>query len=262
MKKSWNKIKNILKIWLLSLLCFPFLLWWISYGVDDLLYQLMYPAISSDTVIDMWESVNTVWENFFEWSIDFDILDIDTDLRFTTGTIVRDEDGNPKCGWWKNPKPCTPECAEVTDDNRDICKDEWRYRHIDASYIEASGGISRNSSIIVKFTRIFLSLVITLSVTMILWNWMSYIIQTWQWKEWKNLVKNIVYIVVWILIALFSVIIITIIQSVPATLDDSDEGLVTDTDNSIDRNALQDNEPLAGWVAGVSDESWHYTDKF
>ena len=264
MKKSWNKIKNILKIWLLSILCFSFLLWWISYGVDDLLYQLMYPAISSDTVIDMWESVNTVWENFFEWSFDIDLLDVDTDLRFAIGEVVRDDDGNPLCGRGgkKKIRPCPEECQVVNEDNKKKCWKEWRYKFMEASYIEASGGISRNSSIIVKFTRILLSLVITLSVTMILWNWMSYIIQTWQWKEWKNLVKNIVYIVVWILIALFSVIIITIIQSVPATLDDSDEGLVTDTDNSIDRNALQDNEPLAGWVAGVSDESWHYTDRF
>ena len=74
-------------------------------------------------------------------------------------------------------------------------------------------------SIIVKVTRILLALVVALSVTMILYNGMTYIIQTWRWEEWKNLVKNLVYIVIWILLALFSVTIITLLQSVSKTLD-------------------------------------------
>ena len=70
-----------------------------------------------------------------------------------------------------------------------------------------------NDSVLVKVTKILLWLTITLSVTMILYNWVQYIIQTWQWKEWKDLTKNIAYIIAWIIIALFSTIIITIIQS-------------------------------------------------
>lgn len=83
-----------------------------------------------------------------------------------------------------------------------------------------TSGLKSWTSIIVKVTRILLSLIIALSVTMILYNGMMYIIQTWQWKDAKDLTKNIAYIVVWILVALFSVVIITLIQSVPKTLDD------------------------------------------
>ena len=54
---------------------------------------------------------------------------------------------------------------------------------------------------------------------MILYNWMIYIMETGQWKEWKSLVKNVVLIVVWILVALFSVVIITLIQSTTTTLN-------------------------------------------
>lgn len=74
-------------------------------------------------------------------------------------------------------------------------------------------------TVIVRITRFLLILTITLAVTMILYNWMIYIIETWQWKEWKSLVKNVVLIVVWILVALFSVVIITLIQSTTTTLD-------------------------------------------
>ena len=73
-------------------------------------------------------------------------------------------------------------------------------------------------STVIKIIRMLLVLTIALSVTMILYNWMMYIIETWQWKEWKSL-KNVAYIVVWILLALFSVIIIRLIQSIPTTLE-------------------------------------------
>lgn len=75
--------------------------------------------------------------------------------------------------------------------------------------------IKGEQSIVVKATRLLLVLTIALSVTMILYNWMIYIVETWQGKEWKSLAKNVILIVVWILIALFSSIIIALIQSVP-----------------------------------------------
>ena len=80
-------------------------------------------------------------------------------------------------------------------------------------------GVEQEPSLVVKLTRYFLTFTIAISVTMILYNGFTYIIQTGRWKEWKNLVSNVVYIVVWILIALFSVIIITILQSAWTTIN-------------------------------------------
>ena len=174
-----KKLKNILKFWLLSVLVFPFFTWWVSFGVNDLLHQIMEPAIYTDNIIDMWENVNRVWKNVFEWSLEVG-LDVES------GSV-------------------------------DVYS-------------------QRKPSIIVKITRLLLILVITLSVTMILYNWMTYIIQTWQWKESKDLIKNIIYIVVWIIISLFSVIIITIIQSVPKTID---EEVRKDIDNRTDNESLE-----------------------
>lgn len=93
----------------------------------------------------------------------------------------------------------------------------------EGSFDVSAGGdgvkVWTSPSLIVKATRLLLILVITLSVTMILYNSMVYIIETWNGKEWKSLVKNVVYIVVWILLSLFSVVIITMIQSIPSTID-------------------------------------------
>ena len=90
-------------------------------------------------------------------------------------------------------------------------------------------------SLIVRATRLLLSLVIALSISMILYNWMKYILDTMNWKDWKSLVKNVIYIAVWIIIALFSVVIITIIQSVPNTLE---KWLTTNT--SVDEKQAGD----------------------
>ena len=99
-------------------------------------------------------------------------------------------------------------------------------------------------SIIVRITRVLLSIVVALSITMILYNWLSYIIQTWQWKEGKSLVKNVVYIVIWILISLFSITIITLLQSVSTTLKNE---TIDDRNNEIDERLVDGDRRWIPW---------------
>lgn len=117
---------------------------------------------------------------------------------------------------------------------------EWNKTYgIDGGGIRAKNG----PSIIVRVTRVLLALIVALSVTMILYNWLIYIIKTWQWEEGKNLVKNVVYIVIWILLSLFSVTIITILQSVSTTLE---------KETTIDRNQEIDGRMVDGerkWIS-------------
>lgn len=92
-------------------------------------------------------------------------------------------------------------------------------------------------SIIIRATRTLLGIVIAISVTMILYNGMVYIMETWRWKEWKSLVKNVIYIVVWIIVSLFSVTIITLLQSVSTTLKNETQD---------DRNQIVDDRLIDG----------------
>jgi hypothetical protein len=109
---------------------------------------------------------------------------------------------------------------EVSDYNStvihlaDNVKDVWE---------EVVWGSSSHETMLTKITKILLWLVVALSVTMILYNGMMYIIQTWQWKEWKDLMKNIIYIIIGIVIALFSTIIIALIQSASSTINNPGE---------------------------------------
>ena len=148
--KCFSHLVNYIKYWLVAVFFSLFFLWWFSNA--DLLKDVFKPEYDENSILTVWEGVNTVWATVIKWS-----------------------------AFWK-------------------------------------------PSLIVRATKILLSLVIALAVTMILYNGMMYIIQTWQWKESKDLTKNVAYIVVWILVALFSVVIITLIQSIPNTIDSGIEG--------------------------------------
>ena len=157
MTNLFNKTKFYIYI-LGAFLILPFLFGWISRAANDLLWNIFEVTKENDTMLNLGENVNTVWDKVIHWSVEIWI------------------------GW---------------DDS--------------------GAGIA--TPITVKITRLLLILTIALSVTMILYNWMIYIIETWQGKEWKSLIKNVILIVVGILVSLFSVVIINLIQSVPTTLD-------------------------------------------
>ena len=175
-----TKIISKLRYWLLALLLVPFLTWFAK-ADDDLMRQIMEPAINGWATIHVWRTVNTVWKNVIEGNIEAEVY---------------------FHGWW----------------------------------------IKKGPSIIVRITRVLLALVIALSVTMILYNWLSYIIQTWQWKEGKDLISNVVYIVIWIIVSLLSVTIITILQSVSTTLQEETQ---PDRKQEIDERLVEGQEQ---WV--------------
>jgi hypothetical protein len=107
--------------------------------------------------------------------------------------------------------------------------------------------IGNNWSLIIRITRFILILTIALAVTMILYNWFLYIVQSWKWEDWKKHITNVMRIIVWILIALFSVIIINLIQSIPKTLD---EELVNKSDLSLekeDKQIFKEEKDLIKW---------------
>ncbi len=200
--RFFGQIKTNLKYLFVGVLSSLLFLWWVSIAEDDLLWQLIEPTYRADTTIKVGKNSKYVWTRFFWGSKEFDYT--------VERRIKRDENGNPIChGGVTCPSECNGSSASEQLEQCDY-EHEW-HDHAEAW---------DKPSIIWKATRILLSLVIALSITMILYNGMMYIIQTWQWKEAKDLTKNIAYIVIWILVALFSVVIITLIQSIPSTLDD------------------------------------------
>lgn len=97
----------------------------------------------------------------------------------------------------------------------------WRWESANAAWSEvfSSTNLSGKPPLLIRFIKILMNIIISISVTMILWNWVQYIIAVWKWEDWKKLYKNILYVVIWILVALFSVVIVNILQSVSTTIN-------------------------------------------
>lgn len=219
MMVKYSKVKIYVLRLIGSCLILSLLLGWFSYADndDDLLRDLIRPSYLSQTTLNVGKSAKRVWNEVFEWSLD-------TRIKFEKQVIIWD-DGLPLC----HNGPCPEICKVVSEDNEDFCSSKWQHKLVEVE-------IWKKPPIIVKVTKLLLILVIALSVTMILYNGMMYIIQTWQWKEWKSLMKNIALIVVGILISLFSVVIIRLIQSIPWTID---QELISESGNETDNNALE-----------------------
>ena len=79
--------------------------------------------------------------------------------------------------------------------------------------------VSSQGSIVVRITRFVLMLTVVLAVTMIIFNGMQYIVKSGSGEDPKKVQMNIVYIIVGIMLALFSVIIINLLRSTGNTLN-------------------------------------------
>ena len=74
--------------------------------------------------------------------------------------------------------------------------------------------INKRPSLIVKFTKLILTLTIVLSVTMIIINGIIYIVKTGNWEEPSEVKKNIIYVIIGIILALCSGVLVTLFRSV------------------------------------------------
>jgi hypothetical protein len=79
-------------------------------------------------------------------------------------------------------------------------------------------GISHQDSIIIRITRFLLMLTIVLAVTMIILNGMQYIIKSGSGEDPSKIRSNLIYVVVGIVLALFSVVLINLLRSAGTTL--------------------------------------------
>ncbi len=78
--------------------------------------------------------------------------------------------------------------------------------------------------LIVRIAKLLLRITIVLAITMVLYNWVLYIIQSSKWESPKDPQKNLLNIWIWILLALSSLWIINLINSITiSSLKTSDD---------------------------------------
>lgn len=164
------------------------------YASTDLLEKAFEPAMSNETVVNLWAGKNAVGNEI---------------LRESTTIILN----NNRC--FVNNKPISEADLQTQmhtvwfswNDQRKFCEEIlWGDFYVDVVQTEAP--------LIVRITKLLLRITMILSVTMVIYNGILWIIESSKWTEVKNAKNNIIFIVVGILIALMSLSIINLISSI------------------------------------------------
>ncbi len=182
------------------------------YASTDLLEKAFEPAMSNETVVNLWAGKNAVGNEI---------------LRESTSIVLN----NNRC--FVNNKPISEADLQTQKDtvgfqwdDRSFCEEIlWGDFHVDAVQTEAP--------LIVRIAKLLLRITMILSVTMVIYNGILWIIESSRWAEVKDAKKNITLIVVGILIALMSLWIINLISSITvSSLQTNTTTETTATDNN------------------------------
>lgn len=191
-----RKKKNIF-IYVLS---FIFFISWFSLLNNvfwiDLMEEAFSPSMSYDTVINIWRNKKQVW---------------DTVLREKTLIEAWDSPFQKACflNWILQEWVDENGCLEI--------RWERRKELID---------IQSQAPLIVRIAKFLLRMTVVLSISMVIFNAIKYMIEVLWWKDRKSAEskKNLIYVAVWVIVALLSVSVINLIISVPkSSLQTSDD---------------------------------------
>lgn len=216
MKKLINYTK---KIYILLIIMF-FLIWnisfWQTYESDDLMYQVFKEAISYWSIMEVWwKTSDDVWHEVLRWKTSI---------------------------WaWESLKkvcvnPANDEILYIYDNNQKLKIDNERDCGI-AGWVWKSDvfDVTYTTPLIARISKILLSVTMVLAITMIIFTSVKLMISILWWKDLKSssIKKDLLMIIIWILLALFSVTIINLLRSV--------------TKSSIDTSSDIDETELSYW---------------
>ncbi len=192
----YNYLKKI-TIWLLT-----FIILWVNisstFAVRDIMDVMFQPAKWYEKIIDLGSTKNAVGNEVFKES---------------TNVWFNDNFGN-----W-----CFVNWQRIDNDTLESQISESWYEWDEKSFCEevlggdmdiSTLGWETQAPLIVRITKFLLRITIVLSITMVLYNGILWVVESAKWGDVKDAKNNIIYIVGGILLALSSVVIINLISSI------------------------------------------------
>lgn len=175
------------------LLIFCFLNIYLEIHAEDLLEQAFAPAKTYQTITNLWNTKNAVGNEVFVAAVQSqDSLGQWCFVNWTKVSWTTEFDSQRALtNLWESEF-----CQQVL----------WWDRNVPA--------FTQQEPLIIRITKWLLRITIVLSITMVIYNGIGYIIESAKWGEVKDATKNIMLIVGWILLALFSLVIINLLRSV------------------------------------------------
>ena len=198
MRKSFFHIDRTFHIlsWTLGIFLWLFCIAniYLETHAEDLLEQAFSTAKSQETVIDLWSTTNAVGNEFLKESVGLQ-------WNLGQGCLL---DGNMMN---TNDLEAQKQSIWSSLDNPDFCQQVlWGDRNVPATTTQAP--------LIVRIAKWLLRLTIVLSITMVLYNGVMYIVESAKGGEVKTATKNLGLVVWGILVALLSLWIINLISSI------------------------------------------------
>ena len=160
---------------------------------QDLLEQAFQPAVSNQTIVNLWAGKNAVGNEVLrQW------IGVQTNLGWCTvngqhlsSTDLQTQISAAWYNWWPSNF-----CQQILGWTNDPVT------------------VTNTAPLIVRITKFLLRITMVLAVTMVIYNGIMYVLESAKWGEVKDAKKNITFIIVWILIALMSLGIINLISSI------------------------------------------------
>ena len=171
-----------------------------TFATKDIMEVMFAPAKAQEKLIDLGVSKDDVWDEVFRSSTKI----------------------------WLTKKGCF--IGEVNKPNftsKEICEKNW------GVFYKTNIKIQEQAPLLVRITKFVLRITIVLSITMIIFNGILWIVESSKWGEVKDAKNNLIYIFVWLILALSSVALVNLISSLGmSSLDPNNlaENIAADVD--------------------------------
>jgi len=191
--RSYRTFHFMFFTFVLFITSFVIYIFWNIIHAEDLLEKAFQPAITQETIINLWAGKNAVGNEVLrEW--------VNIQDSFWIGCFVNNEHISEK------DLNTQMEVYNYDGDEESFCSDI-----LGGDYTTTV--LKTEAPLIVRIAKFLLRITMVLSVTMVIFNGIMWIIESSKWAEVKDAKKNITLIIVWILISLMSLWIINLISS-------------------------------------------------
>lgn len=193
-----------------------------TFATQDIMEVMFAPSKAHEGIVDLGATKDAVWNEVFKSSTQVWLTDNLWAWCFVNNQSISQKDiqtqmANVKYTWSEKDF-----CEKILwwDNNKSVIS------------------TSTQAPLIVRITKFLLRMTIVLSITMVLYNGVLWIIESSKWSEVKDAKNNIIYIFVWILLSLSSVALINLISSLgvssldPASVINKEVSTVVNTSNS------------------------------
>lgn len=227
------KIKTKIWFFIFSLLLFTTTCSvWIAEGSnnEDFLEQAFWPAIYNDAIVGgdtIWTTKKTVGNYVLKDGVEIDVdafnikakakqkelqeekesllIKIDAYVNRNQWQYTKNEEILEYVSGWAEFQSMVNQYNQLTLQEQTIEKNKkalW------------SVSVKKRPSLIISITKFLLRMTMVLSVTMVIFNGILYVIKSSKGENAKDVLQNLLYVGIWMLLALLSVVIIRLISSV------------------------------------------------